>query len=99
MKADKASMIPAPINTHSLYVDTAVIHGTAPTNPANAAPIPNVTSNAGSAQHTSVPMLVKRLRVGITVYRHTDGSGLFDTVYAFHIIARIRDQLCYALIT
>ena len=35
--------------------------------PANAAPIPKVTNNAGRAQHNNVPMLVNKLNMGSNV--------------------------------
>lgn len=67
MKAENANIMADAVNTHCLYSDMTVIHGNAPTNPANAAPMPSVTSNAGSAQQISVPMLVNRLKAGMIV--------------------------------
>jgi hypothetical protein len=81
------------MNTATLYSDIAVIHGNTPTNPASDAPIPNVTSNAGNAQQISVPVLVNRLNDGNIVCRHSDVSGLFDTVNTLHVIARVGNDL------
>ena len=59
--------------------------------PANAAPAPKVTSNAGRAQHSNVPTLVKRVKIGNIVCLYI----LFDTINPFYIIARVSYELCY----
>lgn len=84
--AESASITPANINTHSLCSEILETQGTAPINPASDAPIPKVTSRAGRAQHSSVPMLVKRLKVGKVTCCHVDVSSFFDTVNTLYVI-------------
>ncbi len=87
IQVDNASNTPAMAKIQTLCSDNAVIHGTALTNPAKTAPIPRDTNKAGSAQQISVPMLVKRLNVGIMVFRHEVAFGSLDTMNIFHVVA------------
>ena len=50
-----------------MYSEITVIQGATEINPAKAAPIPKVTNKAGRAQHSNVPMLVNRLKIGNNV--------------------------------
>ena len=88
---DRAKRIPATTKTTTLYFEIAVIHGATEMKPANAAPAPKVTSNAGRAQHSNVPTLVNRVKIGNIVCLYI----LFDTINPFYIIARVSYELCY----
>ena len=51
-------------NKISLYLDIKIKKGRFDNNPAKIAPAPKVTKSAGNAQHSNVPMLVKRVIEG-----------------------------------
>jgi hypothetical protein len=59
--------VPAIKKTTILYSEITVTQGAIEMKPANAAPIPKVTNNAGRAQHNNVPMLVNKLNMGSNV--------------------------------
>lgn len=55
-------------NIYSLYLLRATNHGAVLTSPANAAPAPMLTINAGRAQQSNVPAEVNRLSKGIAAF-------------------------------
>lgn len=63
------SMTPAPANTQTLLAENQTSPGTLDTRPANTAPAPMTTRNAGSAQHNKVETLVSSASVGKAVSR------------------------------
>lgn len=89
MNPAMASMTVAATNRLSLCSDSHTSCGTADTSDDNAAPAPSVTSKAGNAQHTSVPLLV-----------NSDSSAanlLWFNPSINYFLARVAALICCAL--
>tara|TARA_B100000029_G_C17325373_1_gene869746 strand:- start:258 stop:467 length:210 start_codon:yes stop_codon:yes gene_type:complete len=57
-------MVAAIENKIILYFDKIIKNGALDNIPVSTAPAPKTTNNEGKAQHTNVPILVKRLKEG-----------------------------------
>ena len=76
-------------NNISLCLDKIIKKGKLDKSPTKTAPAPKATNNAGSAQHTKVPRLVKRLIEGSTRFLSDTGFMLNTFIYFFNSITSI----------
>ena len=81
------------LNVQILYLDKATSQGAELTTPASAAPAPMVTKRAGSAQQTSVPVDVNKLKTVkyLDCFKPLFMSS-FGMFYTFHVVTRINNQ-------
>ena len=76
-------------NNKTLYLDNKIKKGKFDSSPANMAPAPKATNNAGKAQQTNVPRLVKRLMEGIIRFLIEIGFTLYTLIYFFHSVTSV----------